>query len=88
MAKITLPRTVCQGNSPPVWNTIMRPRPGTEAGSPPMVTLPEPGSSSPASSRSSVLLPQPDLPTTERNSPPWTEKLTCSSAFTSPAGPG
>ena len=56
-----LPRTVSQGNSAASWN-MSAVRPLT-------ATVPAAGLSSPASRLSSVLLPQPEAPTRQQNSP-------------------
>src|SRR5262249_43904737 len=59
---ITLPWVVIQGNSAVSWNTTRRSSPGPDTGLPSMVIAPSVGRSKPASSRISVLLPQPDGP--------------------------
>ena len=52
--------------------------------SPPITTLPAETCSSPAIIRSSVVLPQPDGPTSTMNSPSPISRLTSSTALTSP----
>ena len=53
---------VIQGNSALSWNTTRRSLPGPVMGRPSIWMLPVSGFSKPASSRISVLLPQPDGP--------------------------
>ena len=67
----TFCRTVIQGNRlrPYSWNTTAMPSGGPVTGSPSSTTSPEVGASSPATHCSSVVLPQPDGPTTQTNSP-------------------
>ena len=67
-----------------LWNTkaTFRRSGDTPArSSPPRQTPPAVGCSSPATSRSSVVLPEPLGPTTATNSPGWTSKSSPSSAF-------
>ena len=56
-------QVVIHGNSAVSWNTTSRSRFGSVIGAPSSVTRPSLGCSKPASSRISVLLPQPDGPT-------------------------
>ena len=65
-ARLTLPRTDSQGNSADSWN-MSDVRPDT-------VTVPAAGVSRPASRLSSVLLPQPEAPTRQQNSPGTTSR--------------
>ncbi len=68
----TLLRTLRHGSSVASWNTSdnrMPWRRATAGGCPAMPTVPAVGSTSPAISRSSVLLPQPEGPTIETNCP-------------------
>ena len=46
--------------------------------------LPPSGRSNPAISRSSVVLPEPDGPSSVKNSPGWTVRSVAARAFTSP----
>ena len=62
-----------------------RSRPGPVTGLPSSKTSPELGSSSPARIRTRVDLPQPDGPTTQRNSRRCVTKLMSFSASVSPA---
>ena len=61
-----LPRTDSQGNSADSWN-MSEVRPWT-------ATVPAAGESSPASRLRSVLLPQPEAPTRQQNSPGATSR--------------
>jgi hypothetical protein len=80
----TLPRTVSHGISerPYSWKTIATSGGGPSTSSPRRRTSPRVGSSSPARHLSSVVLPQPDCPTTQTNSFPATEKVTSPIAST------
>src|SRR5947199_4032042 len=88
--------TVSQGNEVYFWKTMPRSLPGPETGWPFTSTSPWSGRSSPAIMRSSVDLPQPEGPSSTRNSPisrpsaeyaSSTSKLTSSSALIfSPCG--
>ncbi len=77
------PPTVFHGKSRGCWKTSPAPLPGTGA-EPAVRTVPAVGCSNPAISRSSVLLPQPDAPTSTRNSPAGTVRSTGPTAVTSP----
>ena len=75
--------TLIIGNSARLWNTMLQGRrfagtPRTER--PRMRISPALGSSKPAIMRTSVVLPQPDGPRIEKNSPGLTTKLTSSTA--------
>ena len=61
--------TVRQGSSPNSWNTIARSVPGPLMRLPFSVSSPELGLIKPSRTLRNVLLPQPDGPTTDRNSP-------------------
>ena len=65
---MTLRLTVNHGNSVYPWNTIPRSGPGPATAWPSSKTSPPVASSSPATMRMSVDLPQPDGPTTQMNS--------------------
>ena len=75
------------GNSAYCWNTVFTSRlyGGTPLTSrPPIRSSPSSGCSKPAIMRSEVVLPQPDGPSSDRNSPLWTRRL---SAFTATSDP-
>src|SRR5512141_422148 len=77
--------TVYQGKSAYSWNTTARSQPGSVTVLPPTQSSPRVGISKPASMLSSVVLPQPDGPTIEKNSFWLTSKLTsCSASSGSP----
>src|SRR6185312_16710871 len=79
--------TVRFGNSEYDWNTMpkLRSRAGTRIRSrPSSVIVASSGVSSPAMIRKSVVLPQPDGPRKQTNSPSSTARLTPSSAVTAP----
>ena len=71
----TLSRLFRHGSSTGFWNTIDRSRNASETSRPLTRTSPAVLSMSPAMIRNNVVLPQPDLPTTETNSPGATVKL-------------
>ncbi len=62
-------RTVSQGISAWLWNTTPRSRLGPATSRPSMKTLPEVAVSSPASTLRMVVLPQPEWPMMQTNSP-------------------
>src|SRR5690606_20442680 len=75
------------GNSEYDWNTTpkLRSRAGTRVRSDPSSSIsPESGSSSPATTRNSVVLPQPEGPRKQTNEPCSTSRLTLLSAATAP----
>src|SRR5258708_4488133 len=77
--------TVYQGKSAYSWNTTARSQPGPVISLPPTQISPRVGCSKPASRLSSVVLPQPEGPTSEKNSFCWTSKLpSCSASSGSP----
>src|SRR3546814_14698758 len=55
-----------------------------DTGCPSMKISPDVGDSKPASMRRSVVFPQPDGPSSEKNSPRWLSKARSSPAFTEP----
>ena len=59
-------------------------QPGRPTTASPSFTLPASGISKPATSRSSVVLPQPDGPSSAKNSPSAMSRLTLSTARVSP----
>ena len=61
--------TVRQGSSPNSWNTMALSTPGPVIFLPPISISPASGLSSPSSTFRKVLLPQPEGPTMETNSP-------------------
>ena len=61
--------TVRHGSSPNSWKTMARSIPGPVIFLPPISSSPTFGRSSPSSTFRKVLLPQPDGPTMETNSP-------------------
>ena len=67
--KITLSIIVRHGNSPSCWNTKPRSGPGRSTWWPSTHTSPRVGGRRPSTIRSSVVLPQPEAPTREMNSP-------------------
>src|SRR5260370_28008162 len=82
-----LPAAVSQGNSAGSWNMNATPRPPSLPPSSPLPastidTSPAVGLSRPATSDSSVDLPQPDAPIGQANSPGATSRDTWSSART------
>src|SRR5262244_123348 len=75
------------GNSAYCWNTVLTSRlyGGSSAASlPPIKISPSSGCSKPAISRSEVVLPQPDGPRSDRNSPLCTLSVTASTAVSEP----
>ncbi len=80
-----LSHTVSQGKVASSWNTTPTPS-GTlpATGLPSKVTVPSVGTDRPDSTSSSVDLPQPDGPTTEKNSPCRKVRSTGPSACTPP----
>ena len=66
---MALASTVRHGSRLSVWNTKPRSPPGPCTARPSSSTSPEVAGSSPATMRRNVVLPQPDGPTTEMNSP-------------------
>ena len=74
--KATFSRTVSHGKRASSWNTTHRSGPGPAIRSPPTSTLPESGERNPATRRSSVLLPQPLLPSRHTSSPSATSRST------------
>src|SRR5882724_7124090 len=81
---IAFANTVRQGKRLSVWNTKPRSRPGPLTGRPSSLTSPELAGSRPATMRRNVVLPQPDGPTTEMNSPRSMAKSIACSACSSP----
>ena len=82
----TFSNTLMCGNSAYDWNTMLTCRlaGGTCVTSPPRSRMrPLVGSSKPAIMRSVVVLPQPDGPSIEKNSPSWISNETSSTATTS-----
>ena len=77
---MTLSATVSQSNSAGDWKTSARSGPGGAIGRPFTITLPEVGTSNPATSLRIVVLPQPDGPTTATISRASTTRSTLSSA--------
>src|SRR5450830_288182 len=75
-AKAMFWRTVSQGISAWLWNTTPRSRLGPVTSRPSMKTLPALAVSSPASTLRMVVLPQPEWPMMQTNSPRASEKLT------------
>ncbi|MNF75443.1 hypothetical protein D3C84_575070 [compost metagenome] len=67
--------TVSQGSSAWLWNTTPRSRLGPEISLPAITTPPLLASSRPAMTLRMVLLPQPEWPITQMNSPCWMLKL-------------
>ena len=85
--KVTLPSAVRHGNSwAKSWNTTPRSMPWPVTGLPPMRISPAVGARKPAMMLSSVVLPQPDGPTRQRNSDCSMSKLAPSTPATRPAG--
>ena len=80
--KVTLSRTVSQGNSADSWNTTARSGPGRRGGPPSILRLPAVGCSKPATMLSRVDLPQPEGPSSATNSPSPTARSTPVSAVT------
>ena len=81
----TFSNTLMCGNSAYDWNTMLTCRlaGGTRVTSPPRSRMrPLVGSSKPAIMRSVVVLPQPDGPSIEKNSPSWISNETASTATT------
>jgi hypothetical protein len=72
--------TVRQGNRLGCWNTIARSRPGFAIGRPSRLNEPPEICTSPSTAFKNVVLPQPDGPTIDRNSPARTSRLTPSTA--------
>jgi hypothetical protein len=79
-----LPVTVFHGNSPKCWKTTPTPGGGPVTSCPAIVTVPPVGAVRPATQRSSVVLPQPDGPTTETISCSATLNETPASTVRSP----
>src|SRR4051812_25304726 len=77
---IALANTVRQGNRLSFWNTKPRSPPGRCTARPSSKTSPELAGSRPATIRRKVVLPQPEGPTTEMNSPRSTSRLMSCSA--------
>ena len=82
--KPTLPATVSHSKSAPCWNTMPRSAPGPVTAFPPTVTVPRVGRRKPATMFKSVVLPQPDGPSTATISPAPIVSETRSSACTLP----
>ncbi len=82
--KVTLRSTSAQGSSVAAWNTIAVSARGSVTARPSSTTCPALGRASPATSRSSVDLPQPEAPTMATNSPAATWSETSRSASTPP----
>src|SRR5690349_9471307 len=85
--KATFSNTVMCGNSAYDWNTRPRFRRWTATrviSSPDRMICPPSGSTRPATIRRSVLLPQPDGPRRDRNSPGAASSETSSTATTAP----
>src|SRR5262245_53931972 len=85
--KATFSNTVMWGKSAYDWKTRPRLRRCTATrvmSSPARITCPPSGSTSPATARSSVLLPHPEGPRRETNSPGATSSVTSSTATTEP----
>ena len=83
-ANATLPITVSHGISACPWNTTPRSSPGPDTSRPSMNTYPAEGRSSPASTLRIVVLPQPEWPTMQTNSPLAMPKSTPSKTVSSP----
>ena len=81
----TLSSTLRQSSSTGLWNTMPTSVCGRSTSRPPTRTSPALGRCSPATIRSSVLLPQPDGPTIARNSPSRIARSIGSSACVSRA---
>src|SRR3954465_3286385 len=77
---IALANTVRQGNRLSLWNTKPRSPPGACTARPSSSTSPALAGSRPAMMRRNVVLPQPEGPTTEMNSPRSTSRLMSCSA--------
>src|SRR3984885_5509366 len=75
MPKPMFPSTVSQGKTPRSWKTKMRRGSGPCTISPPTFTSPSVGDRKPAMMFSSVVLPHPDGPRRQRNSPSPTSRL-------------
>ena len=84
----TFRMTVRQSRRTGFWNTMPTSVWGPVTGRPARRISPDDGGRSPAIMRSSVLLPQPDGPRIDRNSPAGTSSETCSTAWTSPSDAG
>jgi hypothetical protein len=77
--KATFSNTLMCGNSAYDWNTrpMLRRLVGSAVMSRPSTRMRPPvGSISPATMRSTVVLPQPEGPSSEMNSPSWTDSET------------
>src|SRR6476619_6924870 len=94
---MTFSNAVSEGSSWKLWNTKptfsprTRARPSSSSvdiGAPSMSTLPPLGVSSPAINASSVVLPEPDAPTTATVSPRWMSKAMPLRMVNSPLGSG
>ena len=79
---VTFCQTVSQGSSVACWNTTPTSADGPSMRWSASVKVPASARSRPASSRSSVLLPHPDGPTRQTNSPSRTAMSRWSSAST------
>ena len=77
--------TVRQSRSTGLWKTMPTSVWGRVTGWPAIRISPDDGGSSPAIISIRVLLPQPDGPRTDRNSPAGTSSETCSTAWTEPS---
>jgi hypothetical protein len=80
--KATFSSTVFQGKSAKDWKTTPRSGPGPVTDRSPTRISPEDGGMKPATMLRIVLLPQPEGPTTETNSPAGTSSETSRTAFT------
>ena len=85
IGSITLERMLRQGSSSAFWNTMPTLPCGFVTFSPSTRTSPDVGGSRPEISLSSVDLPQPDGPTTTKNSPSLMWKSSGRSDGTSPS---
>src|SRR6185295_11986976 len=81
---MALVNTVRHGRRLSLWNTKPRSLPGARTTRPSSSTSPVLAVSSPATMRRNVVLPQPEGPTTEMNSPRSTARLMSESACRSP----
>src|SRR5690349_21228450 len=79
----TFSNTVSHGKTAKLWNTMAMPRAGPCTALPRYVTSPSLGSESPAISRSSVDLPEPERPNNPTISPSRTRRLTSFSTSSS-----
>ena len=83
-----LPRTVSHGKTPYSWKITPRSGPGPSTGSWSSRTWPRVGLTKPPTMLSSVVLPQPDGPMIETNSPWRTSRSTPSTTRIGPAAVG